>query len=162
VVRACAVLKAAEFSVFDIRPVVVTGPDAMREANDDTEQSAALRAYEEILRIGKEKFPFLSADQQFARVFEDKNYAALAAQAHRRPGPSVVHPMPHASRGAATAKSDPAPSNDSAYAELMVKAREHQAAHPELSEAQAFEKIYTDRANVELAKRERAESAPAR
>src|SRR4029077_3646352 len=33
--RACGVLKAAEFSVFDIQPVVVGGPDAMNEANDD-------------------------------------------------------------------------------------------------------------------------------
>src|SRR3984893_9630395 len=44
--RACSIAKAAEFSVFDIKPVVVGGPDAMNEANDDTEQSAVLRAHE--------------------------------------------------------------------------------------------------------------------
>ena len=53
-----------------------------------------------------------------------------------------------------------APNADSAYAALLAKAREHQAAHPELTEAQAFARIYTDRANIELAKRERMESAP--
>jgi hypothetical protein len=94
--RACSIAKAAEFSVFDIKPVVVGGPDAMHEANDDTEQSAVLLATKEIQRIGREKFPFLPADQQFARVFEDKNYAALAAQAHQRPGPTTVYAMPKA------------------------------------------------------------------
>jgi hypothetical protein len=155
--RACSLLKAAEFSVFDLDPVVVGGPDAMNEANDDTEQSAVLRATEEIQRIGRKRFPFLPQDQQFARVFEDKNYAALAAQAHRRPGPTTVYAMP---RAAAYAKSDPAPNTDTAYAELMAKAEQLRSERPELSVAQCFEKIYTDRGNVELAKRERVESAP--
>jgi hypothetical protein len=61
--------------------------------------------------------------------------------------------MPHASAGAEyTVKSDPVPTADSAYAELMRKAEAYRDAHPELSVAQCFEKIYTDRANVELAK----------
>jgi hypothetical protein len=76
---------------------------------------------EEIVRIGREKFPFLPADQQFARVFEDKNYAALSAQAHRRPGPSTVYAMPNSSSGTAYAKSDPAPDADTAYAEERLK-----------------------------------------
>ena len=42
----------------------------------------------------------------------------------------------------------------------MVKAEEYRNTHPELSIAQCFEKTYTDRANIELAKRERVESAP--
>jgi hypothetical protein len=33
--HALRIAKAAEFSVFDIKPVVVGGPDAMHEANDD-------------------------------------------------------------------------------------------------------------------------------
>jgi hypothetical protein len=155
--RACSIAKAAELSVFDIEPMIVGGPDAMNSANDDTEQSAVLLATKEIQRIGREKFPFLSADQQFARVFEDKNYSALAAQAHRRPGPTTVYAMPKA---AAYTKSDSAPNADSAYAELMLKAEAYRSAHPELSVAQCFEKIYTNRANIELAKRERIESAP--
>jgi hypothetical protein len=62
-------------------------------------------------------------------------------------------------RGAYT-KADPAPNTDTAYATLLAKAEAHRDAHPELSVAQCFEKIYTDRANIELAKRERVESAP--
>jgi hypothetical protein len=62
-------------------------------------------------------------------------------------------------RGAYT-KADPAPNTDTAYTALMAKARDYQTAHPELSEAQAFDKVYTDRSNIELAKRERIESAP--
>jgi tRNA(Ile)-lysidine synthase TilS/MesJ len=56
-----------------------------------------------------------------------------------------------------TAKAD---RSDSAYNELMRKAEAYREAHPELSISQSFEKIYCDRANVELAKRERIESAP--
>jgi hypothetical protein len=155
--RACQIAKSAEFSVFDIKPVVVGGPDAMHDANDD-DDSAVLRAHEEIVRIAREKFPFLPADQAFARVFEDKNYAALAAQAHQRPGPTTVYAMP---RAAAYTKSDPVPNtNTLAYAELMLKAEAYRSAHPELSLAQCFAKIYTDKGNVELAKRERIESSP--
>jgi hypothetical protein len=153
--RACSLAKSAEFSVFDIEPIVVGGPDEMHAAVNDTEQSAVLRAHEEIVRIAREKFPFLPSDVAYARIFEDKNYAALAAQAHRRPG---VYAMPNA---VAYAKADPMPNtNTLAYAELMRKAAELRKAQPELSEAQAFSKIYTDAANLDLAKRERIESAP--
>jgi hypothetical protein len=157
---ACNIAKAAEFSVFDIKPVVVSGPDAMHEANDD-DDSAVLRAHEEIVRIAREKFPFLPADVAFTRVFEDKNYAALAAQAHSRPSATTIYQTPRATPGnAAYAKSDPVPNADSAYGELMAKAAEYGKAHPELTEAQAFTKVFTAPANVELAKRERLESAP--
>jgi hypothetical protein len=61
-------------------------------------------------------------------------------------------------RGAYT-KADPVPHADTAYGELMHKAEEYRSAHPELSISQSFEKIYTARDNVELAKRERQESA---
>jgi hypothetical protein len=135
--------------------VVVGGADA-RDVDNAT---AAVRAYEEIVRIGREKFPFLPADQQFARVFEDSKYAALAAQAHSRPAPTTIY-RPPAAQGTAYTKADPVPNTDSAYGELMLKAQAYRDAHPELSIAQCFEKIYTDRANVELAKRERMESVP--
>jgi hypothetical protein len=158
---AMAVIKAAEFSTFDIEPIVVGGPAAMHSANDD-DDSAVLRAHEEIVRIAREKFPFLPSDVAFARIFEDKNYAALAAQAHRRPQPTTIYKMPGSTdpgRGAYT-KADPVPNNDSAYGELMAKAEQLRSERPELSEAQAFSKVFTDPANVELAKRERAESVP--
>jgi hypothetical protein len=157
VVRACGIAKAAEFSVFDIQPVVVGGADA-RDVDNAT---AAVRAREEIVRIGREKFPFLSADQQFARVFEDRNYAALAAQAHSRPQPTTIYAMPGSAdpgRGAYT-KADPVPNAGTAYAELQAKAAELRKARPDLSEAQAFERVYSDRSNIELAKRERQEAA---
>jgi hypothetical protein len=64
VLRACSIAKAAEFAAFDDTPMVVGGADA-RDVDNAT---AAVRAYEEIVRIGREKFPFLRADQQFARV----------------------------------------------------------------------------------------------
>jgi hypothetical protein len=158
---ATAVIKADEFNMFDIKPVVIGGPDAMHAAIDD-DDSAVLRATEEIQRIAREKFPFLPADVAFARVFEDRNYAALAAQAHSRPQPTTIYRMPGSTdpgRGVYT-KADPAPNTDTAYAELMLKAEAYQTAHPELSISQAFSKVYTDRGNVELAKRERIESAP--
>jgi hypothetical protein len=56
------------------------------------------------------------------------------------------------------AKSDRSNSEATAYDDLMVKAEEYRNSHPELSISQCFAKIYTDRANVELAKRERAEA----
>jgi hypothetical protein len=150
---ACSLAKSAEFSVFDIKPVVVGGTSAQ----DVDNATAAVRATEEIQRIGREKFPFLSADQQFARVFEDSKYAALAAQAHRRPTAPAggVYAFP-----TAVAKSDPAPNTDTAYATLMAKAEQLRSERPELSVAQCFDRIYTNRGNVELAKRERMESAP--
>jgi hypothetical protein len=46
-----------------------------------------------------------------------------------------------------------------AYGELMAKARTLQAATG-LTEAQAFEKVFVDPANRELAKRERVENTP--
>jgi hypothetical protein len=155
--RACAVAKAGEFDA--LAPMVVVGPGAMADANDNTAQSEAYRqlvAMADKMRVAS---PVLSAEQAFARVFEDPANAKLAALVHRRPAPATVYAMPHLSKGA-VAKSDPAPSADSAYAELMRKAEAYRAAHPELSIEQSFERVYGDRANVELAKRERIESAP--
>jgi hypothetical protein len=98
--RACSIAKAAEFAVFDDTPVVVGGEDAQ----DVDNATAALRATKEIQRIGAEKFPYLSADQQFARVFEDKNYAVLAAQAHSRPQPTTIYRMPGSDAAATLAR----------------------------------------------------------
>jgi hypothetical protein len=59
-----------------------------------------------------------------------------------------------------TAKADR--STGAAYNELQAKAAELRKVRPELSEAQAFERVYSDRSNIELAKRERRESSAAR
>jgi hypothetical protein len=155
--RACSIAKAAEFEPYDIKPIVVGGADV-----DPNDPSAAVRAREEIERLGREKYPFLNSNQQFARIFEDKNYAALAARVHQRPAPTTIYQGPGSAdpgRGAYT-KSDPVPSADSAYSELMAKAEAYREAHPELSISQSFAAVYSDRSNIELAKRERVESAP--
>jgi hypothetical protein len=51
---------------------------------------------------------------------------------------------------------------NSAYGELQAKAAELRKVRPELSEAQAFAKVFSDPANSELARRERRESSAAR
>jgi hypothetical protein len=67
--------------------------------------------------------------------------------------------MPSYVSSRSVAKSDPVPSADTAYAELMLKAEAYRDAHPELSVAQCFAKVYAARDNSELAKRERIESS---
>jgi hypothetical protein len=149
--RAYVVVKAAAFSAVDIKPIVVTGPDA-RDVDDP---KAAVAAYEEIVRLGRERYPYLSPAVQFARIFEDKNYAGLAARANRVRTGDVYRVKPYTD---AYTKSDP--NADTAYAELMRKAEAYREAHSGLSISQAFDKVYTDPANIEIAKRERVESAP--
>jgi hypothetical protein len=97
------------------------------------------------------KFPDELPDRAFTRMFTDNGADGLAI---RR-----AHAVVRGEQLGLTAKAADRGSN-SAYGELMSKAEEYRNAHPELSISQAFEKIYTDRANVELAKRERIESAP--
>jgi hypothetical protein len=88
----------------------------------------------------------------FSQMFTDGTANGLMLrQAHR-----VVRAEQLGSTYAKAADRGP----NSAYDELMTKAKEHQAAHPELSEAQAFAKVYADPANAALSKRERAESSP--
>jgi hypothetical protein len=50
-------------------------------------------------------------------------------------------------------------SEGSAYDELLAKAAEYRKTHSDLSEAQAFAKVFQDPANAALSRRERAESA---
>jgi hypothetical protein len=160
VLRACALCKAAEYNEMLYGPglpvQVVTGP-ATRDVDDPAEAEAA-RA--ELIRIGRRQWPRLSEQDAYERAFTDPANAALTARLYHRPLPSSIYPMPNAwLRGDGSQHAAKADSG-SAYGELMAKAEEYRNAHPELSIAQAFEKIYTDRANVELAKRERVESAP--
>jgi hypothetical protein len=97
------------------------------------------------------KFPDKTPDAAFARMFTDNSSDGLVLRrAHRVVraeqlyGPTVKA----ADRG-----------SNSAYGELQARAAEYRKAHPELSEAQAFERVYSDRSNIALAKRERIESA---
>jgi hypothetical protein len=148
--HALKIAKAAEFSVFEPR---VFG----REAVNPDNPGAMLEAYQEILRTIRERWPFRSPAQQLAATDEE-----LARRFHVRPQANYANAYaPPASPERATKfDRDPVPNTDSAYAALMCKAEEYRAAHPNLSVAQSFEKIYTDRTNIELAKRERSESAP--
>jgi hypothetical protein len=133
------------------QPQVISGGDWRDE--DDRQQ-----AWEALADIGRRMAPTATPERQWALAFEDPKNISLANRVHRRPTAPAggVYAFPTA----AAANDFGVPTAETAYAALMTKAREYQTAHPELTESQAFEKVYTDRANVELAKRERVESAP--
>jgi hypothetical protein len=96
------------------------------------------------------KFPGETADRAFTRMFTDGSSDGLAI---RR-----AHALVRAEQlYGPTAKADR--SEGKAYNELLAKAAELRKVRPELSEAQAFAKVFSDPANIELAKRERVESA---
>jgi hypothetical protein len=139
-------------------PVRVVGGPAAQNV-DNPEEAEQARA--ELMRIGRRQWPRLTEQDAYERAFTDPANATLVARLYQRPTPTSIYPMPHSwlqDEGSQHAKSDR--SEGTAYDELMLKAEAYRDAHPELSVAQCFEKIYTDRANVELAKRERMESAP--
>jgi hypothetical protein len=141
---------------------VVGGPRAMLDAANN-DQSDVEQARAELMRIGRKQYPRSSENEIFERAFSDPRNATTVARLYQRPTPSSIYPMPREwlrGDGSQHAKADRSNSEATAYAELMLKAEAYRNAHPELSVAQCFEKIYTDRANVELAKRERVESAP--
>jgi hypothetical protein len=138
-------------------PVQVVGGPAARNV-DTAEEAEAARA--ELMRIGRRQWPRLTEQDAYERAFCDPANAAITARLYHRPLPSSIYPMPNEwlrGEGSQHAKSD---HGGTAYNELMAKAEEYRKAHPELSESQAFEKVYTDPANREISKRERMESAP--
>jgi hypothetical protein len=141
-------------------PVQVVGGPAAQDVDNATEAEAA-RA--ELMRIGRKQYPRSSENEIFERAFSDPRNATIVARLYQRPLPSSIYPMPREwlqGEGSQHAKADRSNSEATAYDDLMVKAEEYRNSHPELSISQAFTKVYTDRANVELAKRERVESAP--
>jgi hypothetical protein len=139
---------------------VVGGPDAMLDAVGN-DQSEVEQARAELMRIGRKQYPRSSENEVFERAFSDPRNATLVARLYQRPTPTSIYPMPREwmrDGGTQHAKSDR--SEGSAYSELMQKAEAYRNAHPELSISQAFAKVFTAPANIELAKRERVESAP--
>jgi hypothetical protein len=137
---------------------VVGGPGAMLDAANN-DQSDVEQARAEVMRIGRKQYPRLSEAQVFEAAFTDPRNASTVARLYQRPTPTSIYPLPNEwlrGEGSQHAKAD----SGSAYDDLMLKAEEYRNAHPELSISQAFEKIYTNPANVELAKRERLESVP--
>jgi hypothetical protein len=83
----------AKLSPFDIQPTMVGGLAAQNEAND-SEQSEASRQLGEMAEKLRAASPWLSADQAFARVFENPKNAVLAAKAHRRPSATTSFAFP--------------------------------------------------------------------
>jgi hypothetical protein len=75
--------------LLDNFPVMVVGGG---DAQDVDNPSAAVDAYEQLVRIGREKFSHLTPAQQFEKAFE--THPELARQAHRRPAPTTSFPMP--------------------------------------------------------------------
>jgi hypothetical protein len=143
-------------------PTVVVGPAATHEAIDNTEGSDA---YQKLVALAeRQRRDGETASAAFMRIYLDpaNRHLAEAERAAARPRPTTIFPMPGSAPPGryAYAKSDPVPTADSAYAELMAKAAEYQKAHPELTQAQAFEKVYTNPANKDISRRERVESAP--
>jgi hypothetical protein len=79
--KAVSIAKAMPF-VADLTPLVVGGLDATHEAINATEQS---EAYEQLKRIGKDRWPTASEAVQFTNAISDPANAELARKAHRRP-----------------------------------------------------------------------------
>jgi hypothetical protein len=131
-------------------PTVVVGPNATHEAIDNT---AGSEAYQQLVALAeRQRRDGETASAAFMRIYLDpaNRHLAEAERAANRPRPTTIFPMPGSAPPGrdAYAKSDPVPTADSAYAALMRKAEEYRSAHPELSVAQCFEKIYTDRGNI--------------
>jgi hypothetical protein len=113
-------------------------------------------AVEELTKIGKARWPNLTASQRFARAFETN--PELAKRAHRRPGPSTSFPSPtnkaislepRVTSGGMDSFLDVNADAPAAYAELM-KLVEQQRREGE-TEAAAFERVFLDPANRTLA-----------
>jgi hypothetical protein len=139
-------------------PVTVVGGSAAQDVNNATD---AEQARAELMRIGRKQYPRLDENQVFEAAFSDPRNASTVARLYQRPTPTSIYPLPNEwLRGEGSQHAKAGRGEATAYDNLMVKAEEYRNSHPELSVAQCFEKIYTDRANIELAKRERAESVP--
>jgi hypothetical protein len=89
--KAIAVIKAglAEQLLSGGMPVLQVGGEDARDVNDP---SAAMEAYNELVRIGAERWSHLAPAQQFAKAFEA--YPQLAKQAHVRPSPTTSYEFP--------------------------------------------------------------------
>jgi hypothetical protein len=145
----------------ELRDIAKGGIIAVAKAMTDENRSFGITEHEFVelaTEDAQKRFPDKSPAAAFAKLFTDGGVDSLilrkahavvkASHAEQMFGPTFP----------AVAKANR--SKGTAYNELLAKAEELRNAHPELSISQAFEKIYTARNNVELAKRERIESAP--
>jgi hypothetical protein len=102
------------------------------------------------------KFPDKTPAAAFTRMFTDGGADGLAIRrAHAVVKASHLEQM----FGPTFPAHAKARSEGSAYDELLAKAAEYRKTHSDLSEAQAFAKVFQDPANAALSRRERAESA---
>jgi hypothetical protein len=88
--RACAIAKSVPF-VADLSPLQVGGFAAQDEAINNTEQS---EAYQQLLQIGKDRWPTASESQAFTNAISDPANAALANRALRRPSATTSYEFP--------------------------------------------------------------------
>ena len=84
--RACAIAKSMPFIATDA-PLMVGGA-AASNLDDESEAIAQLK------ELGRRRWPSASEAQAFAYAMTDPKNAALAAKAHRRPGPATSFPHP--------------------------------------------------------------------
>jgi hypothetical protein len=86
--RAVSIAKQMPFRANTV-PLVATGVDATHEAIASTESS---EAYEQLKRIGAERWPTASEAQQFANAFTQN--PVLARKAHRPPAATTMYEFP--------------------------------------------------------------------
>jgi hypothetical protein len=89
--KAIAVIKEMMPFQVDLQPLAVGGFDAQNEAIDNTEQS---EAYQQLLRIGRDRWPSESEARQFSNAVSDPVNAKLAAKAIRRPRATTSYQFP--------------------------------------------------------------------
>ena len=86
--KAHQVIKSMPIQV-SLMPMTSGGLEEQRAAINDTERS---QAYEQLMQIGRDKWPSLSEAQRFARAVTEN--PALAAKAHKRPVATTSYPFP--------------------------------------------------------------------
>jgi len=124
-------------------------------------------AMDELVAIGKQRWPSLTKAQQFARAAE--THPALLNRAHRRPGPSTSFAFPRAHEVAKTLAAptfdlmprvaDETDVDDPAKAIAQLKELGRQK-WPTASEAEQFLNAVTDAENAELIARALGRRAP--
>ena len=81
-------LEVAKTTDYSMVVSVIGGQDAMDMVTDPK------KAMEELVVIGRLKWPEERTDVQFARAIQDPANAELAARAHQRPMPTTNYPFP--------------------------------------------------------------------
>jgi hypothetical protein len=102
-----------------------------------------------VTKYAQAQHPNLTKAQAFEKLYSNESIWRACA---------VLHAAPFTKDREATGEVVLA-AGATAFDEIKAKAAELRKTQPNLTEAHAFEKVYVDPANIELAKRERVESA---